>query len=559
MARVAKKKKRGLKSLRSSTAGPQTSELRPKFVEKRPPCVTTCPNHNAIREMLTTILKAKDFEKPYEQAFEEAFQVFMETTPFPSVCGRVCPHPCETGCNRGEKDEAVGINKVERFIGDYGLEKGLKVRMLSDEPRSEKIAIVGSGPGGLSAAYQLARRGYPVTVFEAFPKSGGMLRYGIPDYRLPQKVLDAEIDRILELGVDLRLNTAVGSEISLDELRKDYKAVFVAMGAHKGIELRIEGETAPNVFTGTDFLHRANLGEEVGVGNKVVVIGGGDTAIDAARVSRRLGADVTIVYRRTKKEMPAIDEEIDATEEEGIEIHYLAAPVEIYKENGKASGMKCQRMELGEPDASGRRRPVPIEGDTFDLDFSCLIAAVSQAPDFEGFESLIEGKDWIKIDEKFETKVEGVYAGGDNTNLGLVIHAIAHGRAAAEAIHEKIAGEAATAVDSETKVIRFENMEPDYYPNSQHVVPPEMPVDERLQDMMAEIVSTYSEEDAITEASRCMSCGLCFDCGTCWSFCQDNAIVKPLTKGDPYKFKLEFCTGCKKCSEVCPCGYIEMY
>jgi Pyruvate/2-oxoacid:ferredoxin oxidoreductase delta subunit len=221
--------------------------------------------------------------------------------------------------------------------------------------------------------------------------------------------------------------------------------------------------------------------------------------------------------------------------------------------------MKCQRMELGEPDASGRRRPVPIEGDTFDLDFSCLIAAVSQAPGFEGFESLIEGKDWIKIDEKFETKVEGVYAGGDNTNLGLVIHAIAHGRAAAEAIHEKIAGEATTAVDSEMKVIRFENMEPGYYPNSQHVAPHEMPVDERLQDMMAEIVSTYSEEDAITEASRCMSCGLCFDCGTCWSFCQDNAIVKPLTKGDPYKFKLEFCTGCKKCSEVCPCGYIEMY
>jgi len=559
MVRVAKKKKRGLKSLRSSSAGPQTSELRPMVVEKRPPCVATCPNHNAIREMLTKILKAKDFEKSYEQAFEEAFHVFMETTPFPSVCGRVCPHPCETECNRGEKDSAVGINKVERFIGDFGLEKGLKVKRLSDEPRPEKIAIVGSGPGGLSAAYQLARRGYPVTVFEAFPKSGGMLRYGIPDYRLPQQILDAEIDRILELGVELRLNTAVGSEVPLDELRKDYKAVFVAIGAHKGIELKIEGETAPNVFTGTDFLHRANLGEEVKVGNQVVVIGGGDTAVDAARVSRRLGADVTIVYRRTKKEMPAIDEEIDATEEEGIKIHYLAAPIEIYKENGEASGMKCQRMELGEPDASGRRRPVPIEGDTFDLDFSCLIAAVSQAPDFEGFESLIEGKDWIKIDERFETKVEGVYAGGDNTNLGLVIHAIAHGRAAAEAIHEKITGESATAVDSEMKVIRADGIKFDYYPESQHVTPPEMAIDERLRDMQAEIVSTYSDDDAIAEASRCMSCGLCFDCGTCWSFCQDNVIAKPLVNGEPYKFKLEFCTGCKKCSEVCPCGYIEMY
>jgi heterodisulfide reductase subunit A len=508
--------------------------------------------------MLTKIMRAKDLDKPYEQAFEEAFQVFMETTPFPSVCGRVCPHPCETECNRIEKDGAVGINKVERFIGDFGLEKGFQVRKLSDETRSEKIAIVGSGPGGLSAAYQLARRGYPVTVFEAFPKSGGMLRYGIPDYRLPQNILDAEINRILDLGVELRLNTAVGSDISLDELRQDYKAVFVAIGAHKGIELKIEGESAPNVFTGTDFLHRANLGEAVDIGSQVVVVGGGDTAIDAARVSRRMGADVTIVYRRTKKEMPAIDEEIDATEEEGIQIHYLAAPIEIKMENGKASGMKCQRMELGEPDDSGRRRPVAIEGDTFDLDFSCLIAAVSQAPGFEGFESLIEGKDWIKIDEKFETKVDDVYAGGDNTHLGLVIHAIAHGRAAAEAIHEKITGEPASSFDSEMKMVRSENTQLDHYASSQHVAPHELPVDERLQDMMAEIVSTYPEEDAITEASRCMSCGMCFDCGTCWSFCQDSAILKPLVKGEPYKFKLEFCTGCKKCSEVCPCGYIQM-
>jgi len=560
MAKVAKKKKkRGLGTLRSGSSSPGSSTLRPMFVEERPPCVDTCPNHNAVREMLTKILLAKEHEETYEQAFTEGFQVFMETTPFPAVCGRVCPHPCESGCNRKEKDTAVGINKVERFIGDFGLEKGLKPRMLSDESRSEKIAVVGSGPGGLSAAYQLARRGYPVTVFEAFPKSGGMLRYGIPDYRLPQQVLDAEIDRILELGVELRLNTAVGNEISLDELRKQYKAVFVAIGAHKGIELKIEGESAPNVFTGTDFLHRANIGEKVEVGNKVVVIGGGDTAIDAARVSRRLGADVTIVYRRTKKEMPAIDEEIDATEEEGIEIHYLAAPIEIHKENGEARGMKCQRMELGEPDSSGRRRPVPIEGDTFDLDFTCLIAAVSQAPEFEGFDSLIEGMDWIKVDEKFETKVERVYAGGDNTDLGLVIHAIAHGRAAAEAIDEMITGDQSTAVNSEMKVIRSENMRLDHYPSSQHVAPHEMPVDERLKDMMAEIVSTYSEEEVITEASRCMSCGMCFECGTCWSFCQDNAIVKPLIKGEPYKFKLEFCTGCKKCSEVCPCGYIEMH
>jgi NADPH-dependent glutamate synthase beta subunit-like oxidoreductase len=556
MAKVAKKKKRGL---RTRGAGPSTSTLRPSFVEKQPPCAAGCPNHNAIRDMLMTILRAKELEKPHEQAFGEAFQVFLETTPFPAVCGRVCPHPCESDCNRHGKDGAVGINQVERFIGDFGIEKGLKPRKLTEEARTEKIAIVGSGPGGLSAAYQLARNGYPVTVFEAFPKSGGMLRYGIPDYRLPQQILDAEIDRILEMGVELKLNTAVGNDISLDDLRKEYKAIFVAIGAHRGIELKIEGESAPNVFTGTDFLHRANTGERIEVGSDVVVIGGGDTAIDAARVSRRLGANVTIVYRRTKNEMPAIDEEIDATEAEGIEIHYLAAPIEIYEENGEATGMKCQRMELGEPDSSGRRRPVPIEGDTFDLSFTCLVAAVSQAPEFSGLESLIEGKGWVTVDDRFETKVEGIYSGGDNTNLGLVVHAIAHGRSAARAIHEMVTGEKVAAADPEMKVIRADGIKFDHYQESQHLPSHEMAVNERLRDMHAEIVSTYSDEDAIAEASRCMSCGMCFDCGTCWSFCQDNAIIKPLDKTEPYKAKLEFCTGCKKCSEVCPCGYIEMH
>jgi NADPH-dependent glutamate synthase beta subunit-like oxidoreductase len=558
MAKVAKRKKRGLKSLGSAGAAAQDSTLRPSFVEKSPPCASSCPNHNAVRQMLMTVSKAKDHEKSYDQAFEEAFYIFLETTPFPSVCGRVCPHPCESECNRREKEGAVSVNRVERFIGDLGLEKGLKARKLTNQARSEKIAIVGSGPGGLSAAYQLARRGYPVTVYEAFPKSGGMLRYGIPDYRLPQNILDAEIDRILEMGVELRLNSAVGTDIPLDELRAECKAIFVAIGAHQGIELKIEGEDAPNVFTGTEFLHRANTGERIDVGEKVVVIGGGDTAIDAARVSRRLGADVTIVYRRTRKEMPAIEEEIEAAAQEGVKIDYLAAPIEIYKENGSAAGMKCQRMELGEPDSSGRRRPVPIEGDTFDLDFTCLIAAVSQAPDFNGFEALIEGKDWIKVDEKFATQVEGIYSGGDDTNLGLVVDAIAHGRAAALAIHEMITGERDPAEKPELSVIRAGNMQLGYYNELQRSTTKEISVDERLKDMLAEIASTCSEEEAISEAERCMSCGTCFDCGTCWSYCQDNAIIRPLDKRDPYKFKLEFCTGCKKCSEVCPCGYIEM-
>jgi NADPH-dependent glutamate synthase beta subunit-like oxidoreductase len=560
VVKKGKKKKRGLRSMGGGAgAGAAGSSLRPSFVQKTPPCVGTCPNQNAVREMVMTISKAEKLEKSSEQAFEEAFHIFMETTPFPSVCGRVCPHPCEGECNRKEKEGAVGINSIERFIGDFGLEKGLKPKKLTDEVRSEKIAVVGSGPGGMTAAYHLARRGYPVTVFEAFPKSGGMLRYGIPDYRLPENILDAEIDRILEMGVELQLNKAVGSDISLDELRKEYKAVFVELGAHTGIELRVEGEDAPNVITGIDFLHRINAGETVDIGNKVLVIGGGDTAIDAARVSRRLGADVTIVYRRTRKEMPAIEEEIEGADLEDVDIHYLAAPIEIYKENGKAVGMKCQQMELGEPDSSGRRRPVPIEGDTFDLDFTCLITAVSQAPDFSGFECLIEGKDWIKVDEKSKTKIDGVYSGGDNVNLGLAIDAIRDGRKAALAIDQLIRGVEEKEEESTKDMVRTDKMQLAYYKEAQPVARKESPVEGRLNDMDSEIVFTHSEEGAIEEARRCMSCGQCFDCATCWSFCQDNAIIKPLVKGEDYKFKMEFCTGCKKCSEVCPCNYIEMF
>jgi len=560
MAKIVKKAKTGLRSLSrsSGTSGVETSPLRPKLVEKMPPCINTCPNHNRIREMITAISRTEDFGLSFDETLAKAFYIFLETTPFPSVCGRVCPHPCETQCNRKDKEGAVGINNLERFIGDYGLSKNLKPKLISETKRSEKIAIIGSGPAGMSCAYQLARRGYPVTVFEAFPKTGGMLRYGIPDYRLPQNILDAEMQRIIELGVELKTNTIVGKDIAYEDLKKDYKAIFVGIGAHQGIKLRIKGEDAPNVFTGTAFLHRINTGERLDVGDHVVVVGGGDTAIDAARVARRLGAKATILYRRTRAEMPAICEEIEGAEEEGVAIEYLAAPIEIYQENGKAVGAKCQRMQLGEPDSSGRRRPVPIEGDTFDLKFSTLIAAISQEPDFTGFDKLIDGKDWIKIDEKGQTRDAGTFSGGDDIELGLVITAIYHGRMAALAIDELIANQP-MPVPEKLDLITLDKMAHTYFPEAQPVKAKQMAVEERLKSLDAEITSTLTFEEAVAESKRCMSCGLCFDCGTCWSLCQDNAIVKPLVRGQEYKFKLEFCNGCKKCAENCPCGYIEMH
>ncbi|HOP07637.1 MAG TPA: NAD(P)-binding protein [candidate division Zixibacteria bacterium] len=564
MGLIGKKKKK-LVTRGGGVSSREQSPLRPSGVPKPAPCgMEGCPNHNHIRHMLMTISKAQQLETPMDEALEKAWKIFAETTPFHSVCGRVCPHPCESACNRNGKEGGVGINAIERFIGDYALEKKFTPPMLTDQKRSEKIAVIGSGPAGISCAYQLARRGYQVTIFEAFPKTGGMLRYGIPDYRLPQSILDAEIQRVLDMGVDLKTNTIVGKDVTVDALKNEFNAVFIGIGAHTGLNLRVDGEDAPNVMTGVDLLHKVNSGEAVEIGDNVVVVGGGDTAIDAARISRRLGAKATILYRRTREEMPAIEEEIEGALAEGVEIHYLAAPIEIYNDGSRATGMKCQKMQLGEPDASGRRRPVPIEGDTFDLEFTTLVTAISQAPDFTGFEDFVEGKDWIKVDEKFKTKIEKAFSGGDNTNLGLVIDAIHHGRRAAEAIHESISGE---AMPDEKKgpAVKLDKMHHEYYEAKERHEPKNMDPNEALKSLTAEITYTFDLETAVAEAGRCMSCGLCFDCGTCWSLCQDSAIKKPSQKGGPvigaeeYYFKHDVCTGCKKCSEQCPCGYIEMH
>ncbi len=560
MPKIVKKEKKGLKGLSrsSGSSSVETSSLRPQFIEKLPPCICNCPNHNQIRSILMTVSKTEDLGRTYDQSLEEAWHIFLETTPFPSVMGRVCPHPCETECNRIALEGGLAINSLERFIGDFGLKKGLVPKKLTDTKRPERIAIIGSGPAGMSCAYQLARRGYGVTVFEAFPKAGGMLRYGIPDYRLPQDILQAELNRILAMGVELKCNTVVGKDVSYESLQKDYKAIFVGIGAHQGLKLNVKGEDAGNVFTGTAFLHRINTGEMIDVGNKVVVVGGGDTAIDAARVARRLGAESTILYRRTKAEMPAIDEEIDGALEEGVKIEFLAAPLEISKNGDKGVSVKCQRMQLGEPDSSGRRRPVPIEGETFDLPFTTLIAAISQQPDFRGVENLIDGRNWIKTDDKLKTKVEGIYAGGDDLELGIAVTAIYHGRMAAEAIHELITGEPVSSLPQH-EIMRHEKMKLSYYEAKQKVAPKHLSPEESIKRMEAEVATGLSQEEAVAEAKRCLSCGLCFECGSCWSFCQDNAIHKPVIKGQGYKFKLEFCNGCKKCAENCPCGYIEMH
>ena len=560
MAKIVKKVKKPLGGLRGHSAGGssvETSPLRPVQVPKTPPCSNGCPNETNIREFLTTISQSEGSGRSYKESYEKAWGILTEKNPFPSSCGRVCPHPCESECNRTYKDGAVGINNLERFVGDYALEQGFQLKKISDEIYQEKVAVIGAGPAGLSCAYQLARRGYGVTVFEAFSKPGGMLRYGIPDYRLPPDVLDKEIKRIEDLGVEIKCNQIIGKDIPYENLQKDYSAIFVGIGAHKGKLLGIPNEDATNVFTGTEFLNKINSGETVEVGDKVLVVGGGDTAIDAARVSKRLGADVTIVYRRTRNEMPAIEEEVVGGEEEGVKLEFLAAPVEFEKAGDKITKMKCQKMELGEPDSSGRRRPVPIPDSFFTLDATTVIAAISQEPDFNGLDNLHEGKDWIKVDENSVTKIPDTYAGGDALELGLATIAIFQGRKAAEAIHNRFR-DIQPEPEQKPPVITHDKIILNFYESKLRNEPFKLSPEERLGSIDGEITSTLTEEQAIEEAKRCMSCASCFDCGTCWSYCQDQAIVKPVIKYQPYKFKLDLCNGCNKCAENCPCGYIEM-
>jgi NADPH-dependent glutamate synthase beta subunit-like oxidoreductase len=398
-----------------------------------PICQATCPANLDIRSYVGLIADGK---------YAESLAKIRESLPFALSIGRVCPHPCETACNRGYMDEPISICTLKRYVADWEMKNDVAAPVeVPDTFHKEKVALIGAGPASLTAGYYLAKAGYKSVCFEALPEPGGMFRYGIPEYRLPTPTLMREINWICSHGIDLRCNTRVGKDISFEELQREFAAVFIGVGAHAGMKLGIKGEDMEGVYDGVDFLREVNMGKKWPAKGKVIVVGGGNVAMDAARVSWREGFDeVHVVYRRTRKEMPASPWEVDAAEDEGVKFQFLIAPIEVVGENGKMKGLKCLRMELGEPDASGRRRPVPVEGSEFVIEGETLIPAIGQRPELsfvpEGSGLDITRWNTFAVNKgSFMTNVPGVFSAGDvETGPDIAIRACAGGRKAATGI-----------------------------------------------------------------------------------------------------------------------------
>jgi NADPH-dependent glutamate synthase beta subunit-like oxidoreductase len=440
--------------------------------------------------------------------FQESLAIVREKVPFPGVLGRVCIHPCEEACRRAALNDPISIKFLKRFVADR--DAGVwKHYARKEAPTGKKVAIVGSGPAGLTAGYYLAKAGHTVTVFEQFSKAGGMMRLGIPDYRLPPDVLDKEIEEIKSAGVEIKLNSRIESVDSLFD--QGYAAVFLAPGAHTGMPLGVEGDKLPGVYDGASFLRDANLGNKINTGKRVAVIGGGNVAIDGARVALRLGAtDVRILYRRTRAEMPASPEEVEAALEEGIKIDFLTGHLKVSRKDGHLT-LTCNRMELGETDASGRRRPVPIKGSEFDLELDVIIGAIGQVPDIpEGFMVKTARGNTIQTDAKtLATSRKGVWAGGDAvTGPDSVIRAIAAGRVVASSIDKFLGGKGdiEETLTTERNIGACAGLTPGAFSGERRAKMPMLPP-EKVKDSFTEVELGLYNDEAVCEGKRCFQCG----------------------------------------------------
>ena len=512
--------------------------LRPEYVDRLPPCNHACPAGENIQAWLFDAESSN---------YEAAWRTLTQDNPMPAVMGRVCYHPCEGACNRAELDEAVGINSVERFLGDYALKQGFAFAKPEQET-GKKVLVIGAGPSGLSAAYHLRRMGHAVTIYEAGPMAGGMMRFGIPKYRLPREVLDAEIKRILDLGIELHLNRKV-DDVRAAKEAGGFDAVFLAVGAHIAKRAYIPAGGAARVLDAVAVLRSMEGEEKPLLGRRVVVYGGGNTAMDVARTAKRLGAEEAIVvYRRTRNRMPARDFEIEEAIEEGVLMKWLST----IKHVGE-SAITVEKMVL---DEKGFPQPT---GELETLEADSIILALGQDVDLSLIENVsgIEVKDGVvQVGGNMMTGFAGVFAGGDMVpSERTVTVAIGHGKKAARHIDSWLRGEN-YAAPPKHEIASFDKLNTWYYEDAPKTVRPMLSI-VRRRSTFDEVQGGLDETNALYEARRCLSCGNCFECDNCYGMCPDNAVIK-LGAGMRFVFNLDYCKGCGVCAAECPCGAIKM-
>jgi NADPH-dependent glutamate synthase beta subunit-like oxidoreductase len=470
-----------------------------------PPCKAACPVGLDIRTYIDLAAHGH---------YEKALEVIEEKIPFPGTIGRVCPHPCETKCNRKELDQPIAINGLKRFIADAVWARGAKTVVPAPRTQDARVAVIGAGPAGLTAAFDLVRMGYGATVFEALPIPGGMLTVGIPEYRLPRDVVGREIEYIRKAGVELRLNSPVGSSgLTLEGLSQaGYRAIFVATGAHKSLPLNVPGENLEGVLSGTALLKELNFGNRVYIGERVAVVGGGNVAVDAARAAKRLGArEVTIVYRRSRDEMPAYPEEVVEAEKESVLIEFLAIPARVVGANGRVTALECLRAMLGASDESGRGRPEAIAGSAFTREVDTVVSAIGETPDLSSLGAPFEkgaGR-FLRVDlHSCATNRPGLFVGGDAvTGPATVIEAIAAGKRAARAIDRFLRGQEPEDEEPAPRIIGIEAIEIARFKKHERQEMPEAPIVDRVTNF-SEVARGFSERSALFEADRCLQCGL---------------------------------------------------
>ena len=510
---------------------------RPVYVDRLPPCNNQCPAGEDIQGWLFHAESGN---------YQAAWQHLTRDNPFPAIMGRVCYHTCEGACNRAQLDSAVGINSVERFLGDEAIKQ--KWQFAQPEQESGKhVLIVGSGPSGMSAAYHLRRLGHQVTVIEAGPLVGGMMRYGIPKYRLPREILDAEMQRVVQMGVRVILDTKV--ENILETMQKGkYDAVFLAVGAHIGKRTAIPSGEVSKIVDAVSVLRSMEGEEKPMLGRRVVVYGGGNTAIDVARTAKRMGAEPILVYRRTRDKMPAHDFEVEEAIEEGVKMKWLST----IKQAGD-EGITIEKMEL---DANGVPQPT---GEYETLEADSVVLALGQDVDLGPLNGVpgVEAHDGVvKVDDNLMTGHAGIFAGGDMvpTERNITV-AVGHGKKAARHIDAWLRGTTYVAAPKH-QVATFERLNTWYYSDAPKTVRPMLDVIRR-QSTFDEVQGGLDETNALFEARRCLSCGNCFECDNCYGVCPDNAVIK-LGPGKRFEFNYDYCKGCGLCVAECPCGAINM-